>query len=494
MIEDIEKKGFIGIDVGTQGIRLILVDQQGNEIFNGGENLTLTDHSREEQSPEEWWQASLRLLTSMSNSIKSQFDKDLSIESICVTSTSGTVIPLNKENQALHPAIMYSDQRSAKSSIKVREAAEEFFSGKYGYTSFNSSSGLSKMVWFVENFPDKAKEIKYWVHAADYITGQLSGCFHITDYTNALKSGYDVKNKEWSSYIYEKLPIKKEWLQAVVPTGQSIGFLKSELQKQLGLNANIQVVTGLTDGCASQIASGAVEVGDWNTTSGTTMVIKGITTNEINDPKGRIYSHRHPQGYWMPGGAANIGADWVNDFSADEVKEYSRVGEDIIPTKYFSYPLRTLGERFPFIAPEAKGFEQEALKPVESFVSNMEGLAYIERYAYELIENLSGEKVKTIFTAGGASNNELWMKIRSNVLNLPIKKMKNAAGVMGAAIMAASQTHFKNLVDAANSMTSLEIEFCPDPSLSNEYTIRYHQFIDLLIDKNYIKKENNNYA
>lgn len=485
-----ERKGFIGIDVGTQGVRLIVVDQEGKEIFSNGESLILTDHSREEQSPEEWWQASLRLLRLMARAIKNQFSDDFDIEAICVTSTSGTVIPLDENNKPLFSAIMYSDQRSAATSIKVKAAAEAFYDNQGGYTSYNSSSGLSKMVWFVEKYPKEAAKIKYWIHASDYITGKLCGRFDTTDYTNALKSGYDVKRNEWSPYVYDVLPIKREWLQKVVPTGEVLGLLKPEFITEFGLNQDIKVVAGLTDGCASQIASGAVELGDWNTTIGTTMVIKGITKDEINDPEGRIYSHRHPQGYWMPGGAANIGADWVNKFSKENVLEYSKVGESLIPTPYLSYPLQTSGERFPFIAPDARGFEPEGLKPVERFVSSMEGLAFVERYAYEMIEKLSGEKVNAVFTAGGASNNDLWMKIRSNVLNLPIKKMNNVSGAMGAAIMAASQTYFKNLVEAAKKMTLLDKETLPETSLSLQYEKRYQNFINLLKIKKYIKEGN----
>lgn len=486
-----EKNGFIGIDVGTQGVRLILVDQHGNQIFSEGESLTLTDRSREEQSPQEWWMACLRLLKAMRTSIEKELEAGLALKSIAVTSTSGTVIPLDVNNEPLHPAIMYSDQRSAESSIKVKKMAEQYFAGQYGYTNFNSSSGLSKMVWFVDNFPEEANKIRYWVHAADYISGQLSGCFDITDYTNALKSGYDVKKKEWPSYIYEKLPIKKQCLQKVVATGEPVGVLKPELVRELKLDGAISVVAGLTDGCASQIASGAVGIGDWNTTIGTTMVIKGITKEGINDLEGLVYSHRHPQGLWMPGGASNIGADWVNDFSSEEIKEFSRSGEQLIPTNHLSYPLRTKGERFPFIAPDARGFAPEGLNRLESFISNMEGLAYVERYAYELIEKLSGEKIQTVFTAGGASNNRLWVKIRSNVLNIPIKKMENVSGAMGAAIVAASQTYYKDLVEATRAMTRLDKEYLPDLELSRLYEVKYHQFIELLKSKNYIKKEQN---
>src|SRR5690606_25037871 len=122
-----DRRGFIGIDVGTQGVRLILVDQQGNQIYSGGESLRLTERSREEQSPQEWWQACLRLLKTMSAAIKPELSEGFVIESIAATSTSGTVIPLDRHNNALHPAIMYSDQRSAACSVKVKKLAEEYF-------------------------------------------------------------------------------------------------------------------------------------------------------------------------------------------------------------------------------------------------------------------------------------------------------------------------------------------------------------------------------
>ena len=481
-----EKKAFIGIDVGTQGVRLVVVDQEGNQLFSEGESLTLTERSREEQSPQEWWQACTRLLQSMRKHLEQEIKNGLTFISIGATSTSGTVIPIDKANKPLHWAIMYSDQRSAAASLKVKELAEAHFDNGKGYTNFNSSSGLSKICWFVEEFPEQAKEIKYWIHAADYIIGQLSGCFHTTDETNALKSGYDVAAKIWPSYIYKDLPIKKEWLQAVVPTGTVLGTLKKEWEDLFDLNEGIQVVTGLTDGCASQISSGAVDVGDWNSTIGTTLVIKGITSEEVIDPEGRIYSHRHPQGYWMPGGAANIGADWVNEFSATEVEEFSKEDVELLPSAYFTYPLKAQGERFPFIAPDAVGFQPDGMSRKDLFVSSMEGLAFIERYAYELIEEFSGEKVAVVYAAGGASNNDLWMKIRSNVLNLPIRKMHNVSGAMGAAIMAASQTHFSTLVEATNVMTRLEKEFKPDKPLSEKYEKRYQAFINLLKDKKYI--------
>lgn len=474
---------FLGIDIGTQGARVVLIDVKGNVVGNTEESFPLSNQSREEQSPRAWWDACLRSLKILIRDVKDTIAL-ADIRAVSVTSTSGTVIPLNKNNTPLHNAIMYSDKRSAEKGKLCRNVALKYI--KDGYTGFNASSGLSKMVWFVDIFPDKAKSITKWIHATDYIIGKLSERWGITDYTNALKSGFDVRNGNWPLYLYEHLPLKKEWLPTVVLSGTPIGTLDTSLAKALGLSSKVQVVAGMTDGCASQIASGAVKLGDWNTTIGTTLVIKGVTKEEIKDPEDRLYSHRHPEGFWMPGGASNTGADWVTKEFGDHLEILNKEAEKLIPTGHLSYPLRQEGERFPFIAPTAKGFEPDRLSQAERFTSNMEGVAYVERYAFEMIERLSGEKVKAVFTAGGGSNSDAWLTIRSNVLNLPIYKMRHVTGAVGAAILAASKTYFDSVITATAALTQIEKEVHPIKTLTESYERSYHEFVKILQEKNYI--------
>jgi len=475
---------FLGIDIGTQGSRVVLIDVEGNMVGSSEETFPLSNQSREEQSPEGWWQSCLRSLTILFTEVKKNIDLK-NITAVSVTSTSGTVIPIDADHIPLHNAIMYSDKRSSEAGALCKEMALRYHPD--GYTGFNASSGLSKMVWFVQTYSDKTKKIARWIHAADYITGMLSGQWGITDYTNALKSGYDLRNETWPAYLYEHLPLKKEWLPEVVPSGTPIGIISSSLAKEFGLSQNMQVVAGMTDGCASQIASGAVNPGEWNTTIGTTLVVKGVTTKEIKDPQGRLYNHRHPEGFWMPGGASNTGADWVTKEFNDHVSEMEEQALKLIPTRYMAYPLQQEGERFPFIAPQARGFCPDHLSPAEKFAAYMEGVAYIERYAFEMIEKLSGEKVTAVFTAGGGSKNSTWLTIRSNVLNLPIYKMKYVTGAVGAAILAASKTYFKSITEATRALTCIEKEVQPKKDLAGKYEKGYQKFIKILQEKGFIK-------
>lgn len=475
---------FIGIDIGTQGARVVLLDAAGTVLASAAEVFPLSEESREEQSPEVWWAACVTSLKALkAKAVDVDFTQVLAM---AVTSTSGTVIPLDVQHQPLHNAIMYSDKRSGKQAEICTAAAVKYHNK--GFTAFNSSSALAKIVWFGDTYPEKVAQIDKWIHAADYITGKLSGRWGLTDYTNAFKTGYDVSDYEWPEYLYTHLPLKKSWLPEVFPSGTVIGTLDPVVADSLGLPASIQVTVGITDGCASQIASGAVKPGEWNTTIGTTMVIKGVTKKQIVDEEGRIYSHRHPAGYWMPGGASNTGADWVTNEFGDNLEALGKAAEKLIPTDLIAYPLRQHGERFPMVAPDAVGFEPEGLSMAERFTANMEGVAYLERFSFELIQGFTNEKISAVFTAGGGSNSEVWLKIRSNVLNLPIYKMKEVSGAVGAAILAASNTHFSSLADAVTALTTIDKEVHPEPELAAVYNKNYHRFLDLLLEKGYIKK------
>lgn len=476
---------FIGIDIGTQGARTLMLDERGNVIGSKVEAFPLTGNSREEQSPEMWWRVCVKLLKYLVDDTKNDIDIK-KIIAIGVTSTSGTIIPLSAQHIPLHNAIMYSDSRSVKEADLCREIASKDV--KSGFSSFNSSCGLPKMIWFIKRYPQKVRDLKKFIHASDYITGNLTGNFEVTDYTNVLKSGYDLVNMKWPEYITQKLDIARQWLQDVRPSGSLLGLLHEGIAKEVGLSDDVKIVSGITDGFASQIASGAVKPGQWNTTIGTTLVVKGVTNTLINDETGALYCHKHPEGFWMPGGASNTGADWITILFKDKNIDFlNDVSKKLIPTRNLAWPLMQKGERFPFIAPSVDGFWPSDVSEPELFACCMEGVAYIERYAYEHIQNLTREKAESIFTAGGGSNSDIWLKIRSNVLNLPIMKMMNVTGAAGAAILAASGTFYNSITDACNAMVHPILKIEPKDNLAKEYDLRYDLFIKTLHEKQILK-------
>src|SRR3546814_2336735 len=123
--------------------------------------------------------------------------------------------------------------------------------------------------------------------------------------------------------------------------------------------------------------------------------------------------------------SSNTGADWVaTDFGTD-LWQLDEAAAGLVPTGLLAWPLKQTGERFPFIAPQANGFGPTGVSPAQRFAAGMEGVAFIERMAYELITQLSGEHIAAVYTAGGGSNSDTWLRIRANVLGCPISKCRD---------------------------------------------------------------------
>ena len=481
-------KIFVGIDIGTQGVRMVWVDEHGKKHFSSGKTFDLDDEIRIKQDPELWWRYIDHLFLEAKNEDIS-YDA-YSIESIGVTSTSGTIIPLDKNDNVLYGAIMYSDPRSEKQGKYISEIARKYYGSLPRFTRFSSSCGIAKMLWYKENYKEEYKQkLQRFVHASDYITGKMTGEYGITDHSNALKTGYDLHKDEWPAYIFSELNFPHSLFPIVKPIGTALKKIKEEWVEKWGLPGAPVVSVGLTDGCASQIAAGAVKPGDWNTTIGTTMVLKGVTKDYIYDPSGSIYCHKHPDGYWMPGGASNIGADWVHDFSEKEIQKGSEYYDGLVPSKTVFYPLKTLGERFPFVSAKAKGevFVKEEDRQ-DLFQAGLEGVAFIERYAYEKIERLGGQKVEKVFSAGGGNKNEKWLHIRANVLNKRILKSHKAEGAMGAAIVGATHTYKGGVSEAAEHLLGDTEIVSPDATSVKLYTESYQNFIQILKEKGYINE------
>ncbi|MFD0714175.1 FGGY-family carbohydrate kinase [Paenibacillus sp. GCM10027626] len=477
---------YLGVDIGTQGVRIVALDDCG-EIVSSRSHTFLIGLSREEQDPARWWQSVTACLQDIASELKRQ-GRLGAVRSMSVTSTSGTVIALDSHYEPLSPALMYSDPRSREEAELCKRIAER--NAVQGYKAFNPSAGLPKIVWFVRQHPGIAERIKLWAHAADYILGKLSGVWGVTDYTNALKTGYDLHRLSWPEYLGKELSLPGSWFPEVVSPGTVIGRLDPAIAEATGLPSTVDVVTGMTDGCASQISAGSIRPGEWNTTIGTTMVVKGVTRKPLEDRLGIFYNHRHPDGFWMPGGASNTGADWVSsDYAGADLDELNEAAGRLIPTAWLSYPLKRQGERFPFYSEAAVGFDPPGISAIERYAARMEGVAYMEKLSYDIVERLSGEKVSCVQTSGGASNSQVWLKIRAHVLQKPVVKMTHTEGAAGAAVLAAVPC-YHSLSQAAEQLIRPERIVEPDDrSMTRKYEDGYARFVEKLVKLGYYQEE-----
>jgi len=472
---------FCGIDVGTQGARCILVTGRG-EVVGEGECPYQTpaapglEEGWFEQEPGDWLDATTTSVRAAVGQMRRCAPAAPEVAAIGVTSTSGTLCAIAADGRPLAPAIMYSDSRSKAEAEAVQAAGAEL-AGSLGYR-FKASFGLPKILWLKNHRPELFAEAGLFASPTDFVIGWLTGSRARTDQTNALKYGYDLLNDTWPPFIEERLGIPLEKLPRVETSGQKAGELLPERAAELGLPPGTPVAAGLTDGCASQISSGAVALGAFNTTIGTTLVVKGVTERLLLDPEGRIYCHRHPEGWWLPGGASNTGAECIaREFGPHERQGLSAAALTRSPTDLVAYPLVGRGERFPFSHPDAEGFL--AGRPRDRhdlFAAYLEGVACLEKLAFEVLQELGAEVGDAIYSAGGGAQSDSWLQIRADTLNRRVLRPAVTGAAMGAAIVGALMSGFPTLSEAAAAMVRIERDVSPRAEMLAAYEDKYARF------------------
>jgi sugar (pentulose or hexulose) kinase len=482
-------KVVIGLDLGTTGVRSIAVTPSGNLLSSAHDPLIPIRQELpegwHEQDPHKWWQAVATCLQALVQQIPSGVE----ITGICVVSTSGTILPVDSQGMPLYRAIMYNDNRGADLVSEIRQSCESL-EKQMGYA-ISSSFALPKIIWLLRNQPGLLARTPRFLHAADFIVGRMTGEYIHSDTSNALKTGYNLIQETWPKVLERSLGLPLDRLPMVVAPGTPIGSVCRAASEATGIPMSSVVVAGATDGTASQIASGAVEPGAWNSTLGTTLVLKGISEQLFVDPQHRIYSHRHPQGWWMPGGASNTGAEWIQkDFPQTDPAKLDRQAAKRIPTSLVRYPLARIGERFPFQHEGARGFViGNPADEIENFGAGLEGLALLERLAYSMMEEIGTRVGDVIHVTGAGSRSKIWLRIRASALGRQLERPALSSTAMGAALLAASSLWFSNITEAAEAMVETLEMIDPDRRLQHALDEKYEIFCSELYNRGYMQKK-----
>ena len=475
----------IGIDIGTGGVRVLAATLMGEvvatanaDIEVSGSKLALGWH---EQNAEFWW---VSVTACLSKVVDCLGDKVGAVAALAVDATSGTVVCLDDVGSPVRPALMYNDSRSELEAQELCEVAAEHCD-RHGYR-FTSSFGAAKIAWLIRNEPDTVTRTRWFCHQADFIVGRLTGEFGITDYSNALKTGYDLFNRCWPPWI-DTFGNIRDRLPKVISPGERVGELSSAAVSRFGLPNRLVVVAGATDGTAGFLASGAHRVGDDNTTLGTTLVFKRLVESPIADEKSLLYSHRLPGGYWLPGAASNTGAEWIRKFYDNKnPADLDEQARQLLPSELVAYPLARTGERFPFFAPTAEGFcEPDTVNELERYAANLQGVAFTERLGYEILNTATDVNCGDVFATGAAARSNTWLQLRADVTGRTIHRPTHPESAFGSAVLAAT-TEQKDIWANARAMVQIERSFVPQDKYASVYEERFAKLKCLLEQRGYL--------
>lgn len=478
---------FLGIDVGTGGVRVVAVTEAGDVAAASSvafdAEILAPQQGRHEQPPDAWWHATCQAAGATLAAL-SATDRGRLL-AVAVDGTSGTLVTVDKAGQPLRDALMYNDPRAAGEADALNAAAGDFCD-KLGYR-FNASFALTKIAWLRNQEPAIFAKTSRFLHQADYVVEQLTGQPATTDYSNALKTGYDLIDERWPGWIDKHLGIAGR-LPPVVAPGVPVGSVSARAAQQTGLPQGLPVIAGATDGTAAFLASGARRPGDYNTTLGTTLVFKGISTQVCRHPDGLIYCHKLPGGWWLPGAAGNTGAEWIASlFPGSDVHMLDQAAAVRLPSKCLAYPLVRTGERFPFLAPKAEGFFcHEPSEAADRYAACLQGLGLVERLGYQVLDAAAGATGDQVYSTGGGSRSDVWTQCRANVTGRLIHRPVCGESAFGAAVLAAAGSHYDGIGEAIERMVRIERSFAPDQRLVPIHDELFEKFCAELRKRGYL--------
>lgn len=430
----------IGIDVATAGVRALAV-RGGTVLASAAGPLPAPvrdGRGHSEQDARSWWPAVKTVLAKVTGELPGRGGE---VAAVAIAATSGTIVGVDASGEPVTPALMYDDRRGAELNREATALGADRWR-RLGF-GVSATAALGRIAWLAGHVPDVAG-IR---HTPDLIAAKLTGGPVAADWSHALKSGYDPLALEWPAEVFEALGVPASLLPSVVAPATVLGEVARPVA---GLPAGCPVVAGMTDGCAGQLAAGAVAPGSFVGILGTTYVLKGVTEELVPDPTGAMYSHRHPDGWWLPGGASNTGGEAVA--GQDHLPELDAAAAELGPAKVVAYPLRRKGERFPFASPDAEGFVSGQADEVELHRARLEGVAFLERLALDHLRRLGVTVTDPLLAAGGGSRSPLWTRIRATVTGLGLRVSPQAETGYGAALLAAAGVLPGGLTEASEGL------------------------------------------
>jgi xylulokinase len=438
---------LLGIDIGTTGAKVILLEEDGTISANVTEEYETSTPSPlwSEQKPGDWWNATC---AGVKKALEASGKNNSDIKGVGVSGQMVGLVLLDRGGKPLRPCIMWNDQRSVKEVEDLTaQIGLETILAETSNPMF-ASFVVPKLEWVRRNEPDVYAEVRHVLLPKDYITYMLTGNV-ATEVSDA--SGTCLLNMErraWSDAMVSALGIPKEWLPRCVESDEIIGEVTSEAATATGLLHGTPVVGGAGDQPAQSLGCGIVKPGLCSVTVGTSGVVFAQADRHIRHPEGLLHAFCHSvRGQWYVMGvmlSAGGSFQWLRDtLSAHgqiNFDQLTGLAKDVPPGSDGLIFLPYLsGERMPYDDPLARGgwiglTQRHSLSHLVRAV--MEGITFGLYDLLQIIRGL-GMDIQSIYASGGASESRLWRQMLADIFNARIITTNATQGAaFGAAMLA----------------------------------------------------------
>ena len=475
---------FIGVDLGTSAVKLLLMDDTGKICGSVSREYPLyfPQPGWSEQKPEDWWSAVCDGLKELLGGIDAA-----EVGGISFGGQMHGLVILDENDEVIRPAILWNDGRTQK---QVDYLNNEIGKDKLSeYTANIAFAGFTapKLLWVKENEPENFARIRKIMLPKDYIAYKLSG-IHCCDYSDA--SGMlllDVKNRCWSKEMLAICDVKEEQMPKLFESFEVVGTLKPKLAKEFGMKDTVKIAAGAGDNAAGAVGTGTVGDGQCTISLGTSGTVFISSEKFGVDENNALHAFAHADGHYHLMGcmlsAASCNKWWMEEIIgtkdfAGEQKGITKLGENHV----FFLPY-LMGERSPHNNPLARGtFIGMTMDTSRADMTQavLEGVAFALRDSLEVARKLGINITRTKICGGGAKS-PLWRKIIANVLNLKVDiiEAEEGPGMGGAMLAAVACGAFASVEDAAAKIVHVVETIEPDPELVDKYEDRYQKFAQI---------------
>ena len=473
---------YIGLDLGTSALKLLLMSGQGEicKIISKEYPISFPKPGWSEQNPVDWWNAAVDGIREL---VRDVVDKN-QIKGISFGGQMHGLVVLDKDDHVIRPAILWNDGRTAEECKYLNEVVGTEKLSQYTANIAFAGFTAPKILWMQKHEPENFRKIHKIMLPKDYLAYRLSGVF-CTDVSDA--SGmllFDVEHKCWSEEMLNICGIKREQVADIYESYEAVGTITPEAAGELGLPQNVKIIAGAGDNAAAAIGTGTVGDGRCNVSLGTSGTIFISSKNFGVDENNALHSFAHADGHFHLMGcmlsAASCNKWWMEDII--ETKEYGKEQESVqnLGENHVFFLPYLMGERSPHNDPDARGaFIGMSMdtKRSDMTLAVLEGVAFAMRDSLEVAKSL-GIDIKRTTICGGGAKSLLWRKIMSNVLNLEVDiiESEEGPGYGGAILAAVGCGEYDSVEEAAKKVVKVVDTVKPDSELVKKYEKRYKIF------------------
>ena len=474
---------YIGVDLGTSAVKLLLMDETG-EIHNTVTREYPLEFPRpgwSQQNPEDWWDAVSHGIPEL----LAGFDAG-QVAGVGAAGQMHGLVILDEADQVIRPAILWNDGRTAKevdylNNVVGRERLSAL-TANIAFAGFTAP----KLLWLRENEPENFARIGKIMLPKDYINYRLTGV-HSTDFSDA--SGtllLDVKNRRWSREMLALCGVREEQMPRLFESYDCVGTVKPEIAALLGIPETAKVAAGAGDNAAAAVGTGVVGEGGCNISLGTSGTVFISSERFGVDRNNALHAFAHADGgYHLMGcmlSAASCNKWWMDEIlgSQDYAGAQKDITDDKLGCNHVYFLPYLMGERSPINDTNARsvfiGMTMDTSR-TDLTQAVLEGVAFAIRDSFEVARSL-GLDIRRSMICGGGAKSPLWKKIMANVLNVELDTpaSEQGPGMGGAMLAMVACGAYPSVQAVCDKLVKVADTVRPDPEIAARYEQRYQQF------------------